>query len=168
VIYRFEAGEPAGDAGAQVVTTQLAHDPYALAVPARGPLARKRDLEVADLAGAKWCAARTGSPATAFVHRFCREHGGFEPDIAYPIDDVAMAQPLVAAGLAVALLPALSLARRHPGVAVRTLPHMPLSREVWSLRPVNRQLPAARAMVACLERAARDLPRTAATPPRAR
>jgi DNA-binding transcriptional LysR family regulator len=177
VIYRFEPGDPADDPGVQVVTTRLAHDPYAVAVPARGPLARKRDLQVADLAGAKWCAARRGTAATDILVRFCREHGGFEPDLAYPADDVAMAQPLVAAGLAVALLPALNLARPYPGVAVRALPQTPPGREIWCLQPANRRLPAARAMVASLERAARDLPRTraapppqtaAATPPRAR
>jgi len=166
VIYRFEAGDPADDPGAQVVTTHLGHDPYALAVPARAPLARKRDLQVADLAAAKWCVARPGTAATDILVRFCREHGGFEPDLAYPADDVAMAQPLVAAGLAVALLPALNLVRPYPGVAVRALPQTPPGREVWCLRPANRQLPAARAMVASLERAARDLPRAAAqTPP---
>jgi DNA-binding transcriptional LysR family regulator len=121
--------------------------------------------QVADLAGAKWCAARPGTAATDILVRFCREHGGFEPDLAYPADDVAMAQPLVAAGLAVALLPALNLARPYPGVAVRALAQTPPGREIWCLQPANRRLPAARAMVASLERAARDLPRTRTAPP---
>jgi DNA-binding transcriptional LysR family regulator len=168
VIYRFEAGDPAEDPGAQLATRHLAHDPYALAVPARGALARKRDLQVADLAGAKWCTAPPGSAATDILQRFCREHGGFDPDLAHPTDDVAMAQPLVAAGLAVALLPALNLARPYPGVSVRALPHAPPGREIWCVRPSNRRLPAAGAMAACLERAARDRLAGAATSPRAR
>jgi DNA-binding transcriptional LysR family regulator len=127
VIFRFEPGDPADDAGAQLVTTRLAHDPYALAVPAAGPLARRRRLEVADLASARWCTAPLGSPAT-----------------------------VIAAGLAVALLPALNLARPYPGVAVRDLPQAPPGRDVWCLRPAGRRLPAAQAMVAALKAAARD------------
>ena len=98
-----------------------------------------------------------GSAATEIVRRYCREHGGFDPDLAYPTDDVAMAQPLVAAGLAVAFLPSLNLAHPYPGVAVRALPHAPPGREIWCLQPANRRLPAARAMVACLEAAARGV-----------
>lgn len=154
VIYRFASGDPAGDPGERLVSTHLAPDPYALAVPARGALARKRRLEAADLATAKWCTAPLGSPATDIVQRYCREHGGFEPDLAYPTDDVAMAQPLVSAGLAVSFLPSLELARPYPGVAVRPLPHAPPGREVWCVQPANRRLPAARAMVARLREAA--------------
>jgi DNA-binding transcriptional LysR family regulator len=154
VVYRFEPGDPAEDPGSNLRATHLAHDPYALAVPARGRLARKRRLEVADLADAKWCTAPPGTAFTDIVQRFCREHGGFEPDLAYPTDDVAMAQPLVAAGVAVAFLPALNLARPHPGVALRELPQSPPGREIWCLQPAGRRLPAAQAMVARLKTAA--------------
>jgi DNA-binding transcriptional LysR family regulator len=88
------------------------------------------------------------------LQEFCREHGGFEPRIEYPTYDVAMAQPLVAAGLAVSLLPALNLAFRHPGVAVRELPHAPPGRDIWCVRPANRRLPVAEPMVQALANAA--------------
>ncbi len=150
VIFRFEAGDP--DDG--LVSTHLAHDPYALAVPARSALARKGRLKVADLDEASWCAAPPGSPATVLLQAFCREHGGFEPRLIYPTEDVAMAQPLIAAGLAVALLPALELARPHPGVTVRELPQTPPGRDIWCVHPTNRRLPAAPAMVGGLVQAA--------------
>lgn len=153
VIYRFDEGDPAVHPDDRLISTYLAHDPYALAVPARGPLARKGRLTVADLADASWCAAPPGSPATVLLQQFCREHGGFEPKLDYPTDDVAMAQPLIAAGLAVALLPSLNLAQPHPGVAVRELPHTPPGRDVWCVAPSNRRLPAASAMVQALVRA---------------
>jgi DNA-binding transcriptional LysR family regulator len=156
VIFRFAPGDPADDPGERLASTHLAHDPYALVVPARGRLARRRRLEVADLAGERWCSAPRGTSYADVLERYCREHGGFAPDIAYPTDDVAMAQPLVAAGLAVAILPHLNLARPHPGVAVRTLPHAPPGRDIWCVRPAHRRLPAARAMVARLRAAARD------------
>ena len=154
VTFRFEPGDPADDPGERLVTTHLAHDPYSLAIPARGALARKRDLAAPDLADAKWCTAPLGTSFTDGVRRYCREHGGFEPDITYPTEDVAMAQPLVAAGLAVAFLPALNLARPYPGVAVRALPDAPPGRDIWCLQPAARRLPAAQAMVAALATAA--------------
>lgn len=162
VIFRFEASDPADDPEARLISTHLSHDPYALAVPANSPLARKRRLKVADLSQAGWCSAPLGSSATLLLQQFCREHGGFEPNLDYPTDDVAMAQPLIAAGLAVALLPSLNLARPHPGVAVRELSPVPPGRDVWSVRPANRHLPAAQAMDSALARAAAPAQRSRA------
>jgi DNA-binding transcriptional LysR family regulator len=149
VIYRFEAGEP----GDRVTSTHLGHDGYALAVPAHGALARKGRLKVSDLAPEKWCTPPLASHATTLLQEYCRDHGGFTPRIEYPTYDVAMAQPLVAAGLAVAMLPSLELARRHPGVTVRALPHTPPGRDVWCVQPANRRLPATRAMIDALMKA---------------
>jgi DNA-binding transcriptional LysR family regulator len=154
VIYRFEAGDPADDPDSRLISAHLAHDPYALAVPANSRLARKGRLKLADLAEASWCTAPPGSSATLLLQQFCREHGGFEPRLDYPTEDVAMAQPLIAAGLAVALLPSLNLARPHPGVTVRELPHVPPGRNVWCVGRASRRLPAAPPMVEALARAA--------------
>src|SRR5205823_2491924 len=138
----------------RVLSTHLAYDPWVLAVPATSPLARKGRLKVADLAETSWCSPPLDTHATLLLREYCREHGGFEPRIEYPIDDVAMAQPLIAAGLAVALLPALNLAQPHPGVTVRALPHAPPGRDIWCVRPRGRRLPAAEPMVEALVRAA--------------
>jgi DNA-binding transcriptional LysR family regulator len=154
VIYRFELGDPADDPGERLLSTHLAHDSYALAVPSDRALARKGRLKVSDLADASWCAAPPGTPATTRLQEYCREHGGFEPRIEYPLYDVAMAQPLVAAGLAVSLLPGLDLASLHPGVTVRELSPAPPGREVWCVRPANRRLPAAEPMAQALVNAA--------------
>ena len=109
-------------------------------------------------------ALRAGDLDLAVIFRF--EPGDPAGDPGAPFastrDDVAMAQPLVAAGLAVAFLPSLELARPYPGVAVRELPHAPPGREVWCLRPASRRLPAAQAMVTCLRAAARGLAGVAA------
>jgi DNA-binding transcriptional LysR family regulator len=158
VIFRFEPGDPADDPEARLNSTYLAHDPYALAVPAASAMARKGRLRVADLAKANWCCAPLGSPATVLLQQFCREHGGFEPRLEYPTDDVAMAQPLIAAGLAVALLPALNLAQPHPGVTVRQLPNAPPGRDIWCVRPAHQRLPAAIAMADALVQASARLP----------
>ena len=153
VIYRFEPGDPADEPEARLGSTYLAHDPYALAVPATSPLARKGRLEVADLAKASWCRGPLGGPGVLALQQFCHEHGGFEPRLEYPIDDVGMAQPIIAAGLAIALLPSLDLAQPRPGVKVRQLPDTPPGRDVWCVRPVHQRLPAATAMISALVRA---------------
>jgi DNA-binding transcriptional LysR family regulator len=163
-IYRFQPGDPADESESRLASTYLAHDPYALAVPAAGSLARKRRLDVTDLAKASWVSAPLGSPQALLLQQFCREHGGFEPRLEYPTDDVAMAQPLIAAGLAVALLPSLNLAQPHPGVTIRELPATPPGRDVWCIRPAHQTLPAATAMINALVRATTGLPRRPATP----
>jgi DNA-binding transcriptional LysR family regulator len=163
VIYRFQPEDPADEPEAGVSSTYLAHDPYRLAVPATSTLARKGHLKVADLAKASWCSAPLGSPAALLLQQFCREHGGFEPRLEYPTDDVAMAQPLIAAGLAVALLPSLNLAQPHPGVAVRNLPDAPPGRDIWCVRPFRQRVPAATAMTSVLTRATTQLPRSPAS-----
>jgi DNA-binding transcriptional LysR family regulator len=160
VIFRFEPGDPADDPEARLSSTYLAHDPYALAVPATSVIARKGRIKVADLAESNWCCAPVGSPATTILQEFCREHGGFEARLEYPTDDVAMAQPLIAAGLAVALLPSLNLAQPHAGVTVRKLPHAPPGRDIWCVRPAHQRLPVATAMTNALLRAAARLSRS--------
>jgi DNA-binding transcriptional LysR family regulator len=163
VTFRFEPGDPADDPEARLSSTYLAHDPYALAVPAKSAIARKGRLRVADLAETNWCCAPLGTAATTILQQFCREHGGFEARLEYPTDDVAMAQPLIAAGLAVALLPSLNLAPPHPGVTVRDLPHVPPGRDVWCVRSAHQKLPAATAMISALVRATSRLPRSPTT-----
>jgi DNA-binding transcriptional LysR family regulator len=160
VIYRFEPGDPADDRDARLNSMHLAHDPYTLAIPATSSLARKARLEVTDLAQANWCTAPPGSPATLALQQFCREHGGFEPKATYPTEDVGMVQPLIAAGLAVAFLPSLNLAQRHPGVAVRELAHAPAGRDIWCVTTADRRLPSATEMIRALERATARLPRS--------
>jgi DNA-binding transcriptional LysR family regulator len=163
VVYRFEPGDPADDPQSHLSSTYLAHDPYALAVPAASPLARKGRLSVADLANASWCSAPLGTPQALLLQQFCRERGGFEPRLEYPTDDVAMAQPLIAAGLAIALLPSLNLALAHPGVTVRWLPDSPPGRDIWCVRPVHQRLPAATAITRALVLATNQLPRSRTT-----
>ncbi|MGZ4276797.1 MAG: LysR family transcriptional regulator [Solirubrobacteraceae bacterium] len=156
VIYRFGTPHDEADPGPRSSAVHLFDDPYALAVPARHPLARRGDLTLAELAGERWVTPPVASAYTQVLQDFCRRHGGFEPTLGYEIDDVAMAQPLVAAGLAVALLPRLNLVRPHPGIVVRDLPEGPPARSVWSVRPADRRVPAARAMVGTLTVAARE------------
>lgn len=153
VVYRLpeEERDPA------LTWTPLLDDPYAVALPARHRLASERVVELARLAGERWVCPPLETAYTQSLLRLCRERGGFTPNIVLQTGDIAMAQPLVAAGLAVALLPRLGLEPRHGGVAVRPMGEAPLARSVWAVRHGARRLPAATRIVEDLQAAARRL-----------
>ena len=151
VVYGFEAP----DDGA-LELSHLLDDPYAVALPSRHPLAARRQVTLAELAGERWVSPPADHTYTQILRSLCRELGDFEPDVAYETGDIAMAQPIVAAGLAVALLPALGLVPTHAGVAVRRLRSTPPARSVWTVQPRNRRAPIAVAMNDALVHAARQ------------
>jgi molybdate transport repressor ModE-like protein len=95
----------------------------------------------------------------------CRGHllhvartAGFEPGIAFATDDYVTVQSLVASGLGVTLLPALSLcAVRRPDVAVRRIEGRP-GRTVEVVLPLaERRPPAVTAMIGALRTASAEL-----------
>jgi DNA-binding transcriptional LysR family regulator len=149
ITYRYE---PAGDD--RLTRVHLLDDPYAVALPAGHRLARRDAVALADLAAERWVSPPADAPYTRLLRRLCSEQGGFEPDVAYETPDVGTAQPLVAAGLAVALLPSLALSPRRRGVVVRPLPDMPPARAVEIVRLEGRRIPTAGRMVEALRAAA--------------
>ncbi len=101
-----------------LVLRHLLDDPTLVALPADHPRVHDEHLDLADLATETWiagCPRCRGHLLTAAAAR------GFAPDIAYATDDYVAVLSLVAAALAVALLPGLvrPTAERHPGVVVR-------------------------------------------------
>jgi DNA-binding transcriptional LysR family regulator len=63
---------------------------------------------LAALAGEPWIATRKGSAAHAVLQRVCAQHD-FEPRISHQTNDYAVIQELVAAGLGIAIVPALAV-----------------------------------------------------------
>jgi DNA-binding transcriptional LysR family regulator len=151
VVYRFT--DPGDDD--RLAWTHLLDDPYAIALPAAHPLETREEVALEDLARERWVSPPRDQPYTQLLMSLCREHGGFEPDVAYESGDIAMAQPLVAAGLAVALLPALGLVPRHAGVIVRPVVGTPPARSVWVVTRARERAQAAETMVEALLRAGR-------------
>jgi DNA-binding transcriptional LysR family regulator len=94
--------------------TVLFEDPLLLVLPVGSALVARTDVTLGDAAAERWIA---GCPR-------CRAHllaaaaaVGFLPDIRHSTDDYVVTQTLVAAGLGVALLPALAIeAADVPGV----------------------------------------------------
>lgn len=151
VIYRFEDDRLDDE---RVRWTPLFDDPFAIALPAGHPLAGTVDFALSDLAEESWVSPPSGAPYTRMLRRLCVEHGGFEPRVVYETNDITMAQPLVASGLAVSLMPALGLRPRHEGVVVRAVPDVPPARRIDAGQLTARRSPAADAMVAALRSAA--------------
>lgn len=153
VTYRFaELTEPPDET--RFEWAHLLDDAHAVALPRRHRLAAKTRVSLRDLRRERWVSPPRDAPYTRVLFRLCREHGGFEPDVAYETIDVAMAQPLVASGLAVGLLPSLALRPRHEGVVVKPLPSVPPARTVEVGRVRGVANPTAAPMVDALRTAA--------------
>lgn len=133
----------------------LAHlldDPFDVVVPLDHRLEREQTIRFSDLGRESWLLGDFGrdSPSFRMIDRRCRE-AGFDPKVAYRVNDCQMAQALVAAGEGVALLPRLMLRARNPGVAIRPLATDPPMRRVSAIRLATRYLtPATERFMALL------------------
>ncbi|WP_258903302.1 LysR family transcriptional regulator [Actinokineospora sp. UTMC 2448] len=116
------ADRQAADDG--LLEVPLLDEPLMLLVPADHPMARRSPAVLAELAGETWIA---GCPRCRDEFVTACADSGFEPAIACATDDNLAIQALVAAGLGVAMVPALVLSSlRHPDVVA--LPIDPLVR----------------------------------------
>jgi DNA-binding transcriptional LysR family regulator len=140
----------------------LLDDPFDVVVPRGHRLARERSIRFADLSGDSWLLGDFGSDSPSFrmIDRRCRD-AGFDPTVAYRINDCQMAQALVAAGEGIALLPRLMLRPANPGVAIRPLTSDAPMRRVSAVRLSTRYLtPATERFVALLVAASADSSRS--------
>ncbi|QDZ14210.1 LysR family transcriptional regulator [Humibacter ginsenosidimutans] len=116
--YPGDADDPHGESARGLHVQPLWHDEMMIAVPKGHPVARHRAVRLGELADEQWIA---GCPR-------CRGHllqlaqaSDFQPGIAYETDNFTAVLGMVAAGLGVALLPALTLASAQlpPEVVIR-------------------------------------------------
>ena len=112
----------------------LMEDTVRVVLPPRHPVARRHPdtVPLAELAGEHWA---TGHPQMGWedmTERTCRERGGFAPDLRHRANDANVTLSLVAAGLAVALLPDLPLRGRRTGVAIRSIAGGPIRRAIFA------------------------------------
>jgi DNA-binding transcriptional LysR family regulator len=136
----------------------LLDDPFDVVVPRGHRLERKQKIRFADLGGENWLLGDFGadSPSFRMIDRRCRD-AGFNPCVAYRINDCQMAQALVAAGEGIALLPRLMLRPAHQRVVIRPLATDPPSRRVSAVRLSTRYLtPATDRFTALLLAASAD------------
>lgn len=154
LLFRFPgAGEQLGRG---LRTVGLLEDPLHVALPAEHRLAAKQALRLEDLRDEDWVQTSASSPCARHVVRVCLA-AGFEPRVTFESDDFETVQGLVAAGVGVALVPRLALARVHPQVVVRELaPESPAREVVAATPPGPGVAPAARTMIKILGDAARE------------
>lgn len=106
----------------------LLDDPMFLALPRGHHLADRPELRLADVEGEAWV---QGDPTglCGAMHRYACQSAGFEPRVGFESDDYNVVQGLVAAGVAISLLPMLALSNVRDDIVVRSLgPETPVRR----------------------------------------
>jgi DNA-binding transcriptional LysR family regulator len=108
-------------------------EPVLLVLAASHPAAASGEpVRLADLTAAEWATGYPGGGMAAFVRRICNAAGGFEPDVRHETNELTMLLGLVAGGHAVTLLPELALGDVPPGVAVRPVAGVELTRTLFT------------------------------------
>jgi DNA-binding transcriptional LysR family regulator len=97
----------------------LLDDPYRAILPKNHRLARKRVLDLGELAEDPWVGVDGLPGACRDILLAACGAAGFSPNHVVESEDYQTAQGFVAAGLGVALIPELGLGAPHPGVAIR-------------------------------------------------
>lgn len=103
--------------------TELMSDPYVLAVASDSPLARSRTARIGQIAGRQLVSFKQDR-MTAHVEEHLRD-AGIEPNVVFRSDDNGTVQGMVAAGVGVALVPALTLDENDPAIRVLEIDGMP-------------------------------------------
>jgi DNA-binding transcriptional LysR family regulator len=137
--------------------THLLDDEYRLLLHAGHPLARRRVIDVAQLADASWVVTSgLVDYVRAATDDICRR-AGFTPHVLAEADEFSLTQGYVAVGLGVALAPLLALGAVRPRIVVRRMRPAPAPRHIWLItRPQLAAQPAVRALTAALRRASDD------------
>src|SRR5207247_1487610 len=98
----------------------LLDDPMYVALPLDHPLAGKRTIRLEQLADESWSQADCGG-LCGKMHVAACEAAGFEPRVGFQSDDYNVVQGLVAAGVAISLLPELALSNLRDDIVIRSL-----------------------------------------------
>jgi DNA-binding transcriptional LysR family regulator len=147
---------------------ELLADPVRVALPAdhRAARADPNVVRLQELAGEPWVCGHSGMGWSEVTTRTCRDRGGFDPDIRHRTNDAIVALRLVAHGLAVSLVPDLVQARGCPGVAVRDISGVSLTRRVFAAtRTVDARRPSVGALLGAVHAAAAAVSATASADP---
>lgn len=133
-----DAGE---DVGVGLERHHLLDVPFDVVLPLEHELAARTGIRSQNLAGEGWLLPDFGpeSPSLKLIARMCAA-AGFEPRVAFRVNDCHLSQALAAAGEGIAVLPRLLLDPVHPGVAVRPLDGDAPTMRVLAVRMPNRYL----------------------------
>ena len=111
----------------------LLDDPMYIMVPRDHPMAGRQRLKLTDLVDEAWMIGTAGTcPDTSIFLRACSA-AGFEPNIAFNLDDYNAIQGFVAAGMGVSFIPDLALINVRDDIVVRSLGARPPVRRIVAL-----------------------------------
>jgi DNA-binding transcriptional LysR family regulator len=134
-----------------------------VALPAGHRLAARRVLRLADLAGESWV---EGHPEGSRALTDACLRAGFRPRIDFEAREWTAKEGFVAAGLGLALVPALSAGAVRADIVVLPLhPGDAPVRQIFAATTAATPAPPAAAFLPCLDAAARDLPTAPAPTP---
>jgi DNA-binding transcriptional LysR family regulator len=102
-----------------LVRVHLLDDPYSVLLPASHPLAGEPDIALADLAAEPWIGTSSAPDHCQQAALEACRAAGFTPTYAVEADEYPTTTGFVAAGLGVALVPALALGFVHERVVVK-------------------------------------------------
>ncbi|WP_445151544.1 LysR substrate-binding domain-containing protein [Baekduia sp. Peel2402] len=114
-------GPPARTDSADLDALTLLDDPMYIMLPRDHPLAGSSRLKLADLADEEWMigSGRTTCPDTSIFLRACQA-AGFEPRMAFNLDDYNAIQGFVAAGMGISFIPDLALINLRDDLVIRS------------------------------------------------
>lgn len=112
-----------------------------LAVPPDHPLAARKRIRLQEVAAEPFVALSATSEFREISDRLCRE-AGFAPAVAFEADDVATVRALAAAGLGIAILPALHRPPASGAPATLAIAGQDATRPIGLARMSGRQVPA--------------------------
>lgn len=143
----------------QLPGIQLVHlldDPYLAVLPRGHRLARKRVLDLADLAGEPWVANEHSSSWTC--HKILLDacaSAGFSPSFSVECNDYSTAQGFVAAALGISMIPKLGLDTVTSGNVVRPVRRPEPVRRIYAAVPeCTADQPATASMLRSLQQVA--------------
>jgi DNA-binding transcriptional LysR family regulator len=147
----YDLDPPTGILGDELELTHLFDDRYEALVPEEHGLARRRKLKLSDLAGETWINTTSQDLCHQIILRSCSE-AGFQPRVAFEVDEIATSQALVGAGVGVTLLPSLALATQRADVVAKSLgADAPVRRVLAARVAKNYATPATEAMLGILQ-----------------
>ena len=145
----FGAGEQEDRFGDGVEHHHLLEDPMYLVLPQDHPLARRRGVRLADLAGEPWIGGAPDCECNRLMAQACMRFG-FAPRIAFETDDYAAVQGFVAAGVGVSLIAELGLRTVRDDIVVRPLGRDTPCRQIFATALNGYRSPATVAMIETL------------------
>jgi molybdate transport repressor ModE-like protein len=140
----------------EVELTHLLDDPMYVALPLDHPLAHKRTIRLEQLSEESWSQADCNG-LCGKMHVAACEAAGFEPRVGFQSDDYNVVQGLVAAGVAISLIPELALSNLRDDIAIVSLGRRaPVRHVAAATLPATFRAPATDAMLDILAEAARE------------